>query len=85
MRLALFASARNHAAVDLLQPGDTESERTHHVRGEKSDPVQALGRKLRPAYDGGWFSLKVAVRFQAHPGNFAGGVFGLRVVKRNVA
>jgi hypothetical protein len=25
---------------------------------------------------------KVTVKFQAHPGNFAGGVFGVRVVRR---
>jgi hypothetical protein len=113
----------------------------HKVQGERSDPVQALGRKLRHAYDGGWFSYemkvdpaatnelvctwwgdeagernfdilvngakiasqkllhnrpgefwdetyviprdlthgqeKVVVKFQAQPGNYAGGLFGL--------
>jgi uncharacterized protein len=132
--------------VDHLQPGDRQSERDHHVQGRQSDPVEALGRPLRHAYDGGWFAYEVAIptnapadllvtywggetgnrafdilvsdrkiatqnlhqddpgrfwdksyplpeevtrgrtsvtiKFQAHPGNYAGGVFDLRVVKR---
>jgi uncharacterized protein len=132
--------------VDSVQPGEKQSERDHRVQGEKSDPVEALGRSLRHAYDGGWFAYdlsvpanaradlmitywggetgnrtfdilvdgrkiatqslhqddpghfwdksyplaeeltkgktKVTVKFQAHPGNYAGGVFGLRVLKR---
>ncbi len=132
--------------VDELQPGDKQSELDHRVQGEKSDPVEALGRSLRHAYDGGWFAYdlavptnapanlmvtywggetgprtfdilvddrkiatqslhqddpghfwdkeyplpeeltkgtnKVTIKFQAHPGNFAGGIFGLCVVKR---
>jgi len=115
------------------------------VQGEKSDPVEALGRKLRHAYDGGWFSYemkvdpqqpnelmctwwgneqgqrtfdilvddqriatqtlrddkpgefwdgvyaipveltrgreKVTVKLQAHPGNYAGGLFGSRLLR----
>jgi DUF1680 family protein len=133
--------------VDKVQPGEHQSERDHHVQGEKSDPVEALGRPLRHAYDGGWFSYELAVptnatadlivtywggetgsrtfdilvegrniatqnlhqddpgqfwdkdyplpaeltknktavtvKFQAQPGNYAGGVFGLRVAKRD--
>jgi hypothetical protein len=132
--------------VDLFRIGEADAEREHHVQGEKSDAVEALGRRLRHAYDGGWFSFdvavptnapadlivtywggetgkrtfdilvngqkiatqslhqddpgkfwdkdyplpeeltrgktKVTVTFQAHPGNFAGGVFGVRVVRR---
>jgi uncharacterized protein len=132
--------------VDELQPGDKQSELDHRVQGEKSDPVEALGRSLRHAYDGGWFAYdlavpanapadlivtywggetgqrtfdilvndrriatqslhqdepghfwdkgyplpdeltkgtnQVTVKFKAHPGNYAGGVFGLRVVRR---
>lgn len=132
--------------VDTFQPGEMQPERDHNVQGERSGAVEALGRKLRHAYDGGWFSFEVAVptnapadliitywgseqgerqfdvlvegekiattslhmdhpdqfwdevyplpkkllagkgrvtvKFQAHPGNFAGGVFGVRVVRR---
>jgi hypothetical protein len=131
--------------MDVFQPGEMQPERDHNVQGEKSDPVQAMGRKLRHAYDGGWFSFemkvdpaatnallctwwggetgkrtfdiladgttiatqtlhqdkpgefwdaayplateltkgreKVTIRLQAQPGNFAGGLFGCRVVR----
>ena len=131
--------------VDVFQPGEMQPERDHNVQGEKSDPGQAFGRKLRHAYDGGWFSFemkvdpvtnnvllctwwggetgrrmfdilvdgtkiatqkllenkpgefwdatypiateltkgkeKVTIRLQAHPGNYAGGLFGCRVVR----
>lgn len=131
--------------IDSVQPGEHQSEYDHKVQGENSAAVEALGRKLRHAYDGGWFSYQmkvdpnatnelvctwwgdesgkrnfdilvngtkiatqqllhnrpgkfwnatypipanltrgkthVVVKFQAHPGNFAGGLFGLRVLK----
>lgn len=131
--------------VDTVYPGEQQSETDHKQRGEKSDPVDVFGRKLRHATDGGWFSYevkvdgtqtnqlvctwwgdesgernfdilvdgqkiasekllhnrpgkywdatypiptelthgknKVTVKFQAQPGNFAGGLFGLRVVR----
>ena len=131
--------------VDIVRPGEQQSEIDHHVQGEKSDPVEALGSKLRHAFDGGWFSYdlkvdgsapnelvchwwgdeqgersfdilvdgvkiasqkllhnepgkfwdatypvpseltkgkeKIVVKFSAQPGNFAGGLFGLRVLK----
>ncbi len=131
--------------VDVFRPGEMQPERDHNVQGENSDPIEALGRKLRHAYDGGWFSYemkvdpesanellctwwgseggrrtfdilvddtkiatqtlrnnqpgefwdavypipveltrgktRVLVRLQAHPGNFAGGLFGSRVVR----
>ena len=121
------------------------AETDHKVQGEKTDSVEALGRKLRHAYDGGWFSYElkldrisgnelvctwwgdetdernfdilvdgnkiasqkllhnhpgefwdatyaipanlasgkdsVTVKFQAQPGNYAGGLFGLRVLR----
>jgi len=44
-----------------VRPGEAQSETDHHVQGEKSDPVEALGRKLRHAYDGGWFSYEMKV------------------------
>jgi DUF1680 family protein len=131
--------------VDLVRPGEQQSEIDHHVQGEKTDPLEALERKLRHAFDGGWFSYdlkvdatapnelvchwwgdeqgernfdilvdgvkiasqkllhnepgkfwdatypipaeltkgkeKIVVKFSAQPGNFAGGLFGLRVMK----
>jgi DUF1680 family protein len=131
--------------VDIVRPGEQQSEIDHHIQGEKSDPVEALGSKLRHAFDGGWFSYdvkvdgsapnelvchwwgdeqgernfdiladgvkiasqkllhnepgkfwdatypipaeltkgkeKVVVKFSAQPGNFAGGLFGLRMMK----
>ena len=132
--------------VDIFRPGEMQPERDHNVQGEKSDPVEAMGRKLRHAYDGGWFSYemkvdstkpnelvctwwgnetgernfdilvdgtkiasqkltnkktgqfwdatypipveltqgkeKVTIKLQAQPGNFAGGLFGSRVLKQ---
>ena len=131
--------------VDIFRPGEMQPERDHNVQGEKSDPVEALGRKLRHAYDGGWFSYemkvspgqtnallctwwgdetgernfdilvdgtkiatqklsnkrtgqfwdatypipveltrgkeKITIKLQAQPGNFAGGLFGSRILK----
>ncbi len=135
--------------VDLVRPGEQQSEIDHHVQSEKSDSVEALGSKLRHAFDGGWFSYdvkvddsapnelvcywwgdeqgernfdilvddvkiasqqllhnepgkfwdatypipagltknktKVTVKWQAQPGNFAGGLFGLRVLRQEAA
>ncbi|HEX5220612.1 MAG TPA: beta-L-arabinofuranosidase domain-containing protein [Verrucomicrobiae bacterium] len=133
-------------SADLFHIGEMQAERDHNVHGEKTGAGEYNGRKLRHAWDGGWFSFEVAVatnapsdlvitywgsetgqrtfdvlvegeklattslhqdqpeqfwdkvyplpetltrgkqkvtvKFQAHPGNFAGGVFGVRVVKR---
>lgn len=130
--------------IDVFRPGEMQPERDHNVQGEKSDPIEALGRKLRHAYDGGWFSFemkvdpakpnellctwwgsetgrrtfdilvdgtkiatqtllnnrpgkfwdavypippeltrgkdRIVVKLQAHPGNFAGGLFGCRTL-----
>jgi len=131
--------------VDFFQPGEMQPERDHNVQGEKSEALEALGRKLRHAYDGGWFSFdmkvdgskandlvctwwgdeggertfdilvdglkiasqkllknqpgkfwdasypipaelthgkdKVTVKLQAQPGNYAGGLFGCRILR----
>jgi len=131
--------------VDTVHPGEQQSETDHKVEGQKTDAVEALGRKLRHAYDGGWFSYelkvdgaatneivctwwgdemgdrnfdilvdgnkiasqkllhnhpgqfwdatyavpteltrrkqKVTVKFQAQPGNYAGGLFGLTALR----
>ncbi len=132
--------------VDLFRIGEMQPERDHNVQGERTAATEFGGRKLRHAWDGGWFSFdvavpsdapadliitywgsetgnrtfdvlvdgrkiatqalhrdrperfwdkvyelptdltrgksKVTVRFQAMPGHYAGGVFGVRVVKR---
>jgi hypothetical protein len=132
-------------SVDIFAIGEMQAERDHNLQSEKSGPGEFGGRKLRHAWDGGWFSFEVAVptnapadlvitywgsetgerkfdllvegekiattslhqdqpeqfwdkayvlpemltkgkkkvtvKFQAHPGNYAGGVFGVRVVK----
>ena len=137
--------AEEARTVDIVRPGEQQSEIDHHVQGEKSDPLEALGRKLRHAFDGGWFSYdlkvdsaasnqlvctwwgdetgernfdilvdgvkiasqkllhnqpgnfwdatypipaeltkgkeKITVKFSAQPDNYAGGIFGLRVMK----
>jgi hypothetical protein len=131
--------------IDLFAIGEMQPERDHNVKGERTSPGEANGRKFRHAFDGGWFAFdlgvspvertelvvtywgsesgprefdvlvdgekiatqrlgqdrpgrfwdrihplppqltsgksKVKVRFDAHPGNFAGGVFGVRTVK----
>ena len=57
------ADARRIAAearvVDAVRPGEPQSETDHKLQGEKTDPVDALGRKLRHAFDGGWFSYEL--------------------------
>lgn len=146
--LAQLAEERKMDAhtVDVFRPGEMQSERDHNVKGDKSGPVEALGRKLRHAWDGGWFSYemkvdptitnelvctwwgsesgrrefdilvndtkiatqkllnnkpgqfwdasypipaeltrgkeKVTVKFQAQPENYAGGLFGSRMLRR---
>ncbi len=47
--------------VDSFQPGEMQPERDHNVQGEKTGAVDALGRKLRHAWDGGWFSFEMKV------------------------
>lgn len=47
--------------VDFFQPGEMQPERDHNVQGDKSEPLEALGRKLRDARDGGWFSFDMKV------------------------
>ena len=62
---SVAAGARRNAIAarteDVVRPGEQQSEVDHKVQGERSDPVQALGRKLRHAYDGGWFSYEMKV------------------------
>jgi hypothetical protein len=131
--------------TDLFAIGEMQAERDHNVEGENTGPGEFNGRKLRHAWEGGWFSCEVAVpaqgdaellvdywggenparefdvivngktidtttlhrdapdrfwtksyplpaeliggkttatiKFDAKPGNYAGGVFGIRVVR----
>jgi DUF1680 family protein len=132
--------------ADFVQLGEMQPERDHNVQGDKSGVGDFKGRKMRHAWDGGWFSFEVAVptntpadlvvtywggetgqrtfdlladggkiattslhldqpdhflektyplpetlttnktkvtvKFSAQPGNYAGGVYGVRVVSR---
>lgn len=132
--------------VDVVFPGEAQSERDHSVKGGRSSAGDFGDRKYRHATDGGWFSwdlkiqpsqqldllvtywgsdsgnrtfdilvdgvrlatvslrpekpgqfrdvtyplpkdltrdkTRITVRFAAHAGQFAGGVFGCRVVRR---
>jgi len=131
--------------VDLVTTGQAESEKQHHVQGERTHVGAHLERGWRDANGGGWFSYdlrvlpdqpmtllctywgsdegqrrfdvlvndtriateqlnrdkpdeffdvqyaipaeltrgktSITVRFQGHPDNFAGGLFGLRVIQ----
>jgi hypothetical protein len=147
---AMRAEAARLAALDArtldeYRPGEQQSEVDHEQRGEKSSAGEWQYRKLRHAWDGGWFSFKmrvapdepielvctywgeetgerkfdiliddkliateslrrdrpggffdrtyaipagltrgkqsVEIRFRAHPGNFAGGLFGAKVIR----
>ncbi|MDE3057895.1 MAG: glycoside hydrolase family 127 protein [Bacteroidota bacterium] len=134
--------------VDAVTIGDSLSERSHDMRGEKTNSGELMGKRWRHATNGGWFSFAmnvdhgtsndlvvtywgsetherefdimtegekiatqtllmnkrsrffnvtyalpdllvkgkdtITVKFQARPANIAGGVFGVRVVKRSV-
>jgi hypothetical protein len=133
--------------VDVVYPGDQNSESAHHLAGENMETGEYMGRKWRFAGNGAWFAYtvkvttklqelvctywggdigdrtfdiqvdgvpiatqtlnnnhpgefyeevytippsltrgkdQVTVRFQAHAGSGAGGVFGLRITKRPV-
>ena len=140
------AKALAARTVDAVTIGNADSEKAHHLVGERTQSGRHLDRAWRDANDGGWFSYemavdpavasdllvtywgddagsrtfdilvdgqalatqtldrlkpgafvdvpyalpatvlagktKVTVRFQGKPGNFAGGVFGLRVVRK---
>ena len=131
--------------LDLLLIGEMQPERDHNLTGEKTGTGDAMGRKWRHAFDGGWFAFemkvdpaksnelwctywgdetgarkfdilvdgtriatqqllnnqpgrffdaaypippeltkaktKVVVKFQADPGNMAGGLFGCRMLR----
>src|SRR5262249_34178722 len=54
-------AALDARTMDKVLPGEKQSETAHNVMGEKTDPEEALGRKLRHAYDGGWFSYDMKV------------------------
>jgi hypothetical protein len=50
--------------VDRVRIGELQSERDHHLTGERTSAGEAYGRKWRHATDGGWFAFDL----QARPG-----------------
>ncbi len=61
--LALQQRERELAAqtVDMLEIGEANSERDHHLQGERTGTGPHLGRTWRHAIDGGWFSFQLKV------------------------
>jgi uncharacterized protein len=51
----------NIRTFDFFQPGEMQSERDHHVLSDQSGPGEWQGRKLRHAWNGGWFSFDLKV------------------------
>jgi len=48
--------------VDILRVGETQSERDHNLKGERTWAGQHRGRKWRHAVGGGWFSFDMKVQ-----------------------
>lgn len=51
----------NTRSLDVFQPGEMQSERDHNVASNDSGPGEWMGKKLRHAWNGGWFSFDVKV------------------------
>ena len=51
--------------LDLVRPGEQQSEIDHKEKGERSNTGNFYGHSLRDAKDGGWFSYEVRVDPQA--------------------
>jgi hypothetical protein len=47
--------------VDLVRPGEQQSEIDHQEQGDRTDPGQFNGRGFRDAKAGGWFSFEMKV------------------------
>ncbi|MCS7090284.1 MAG: glycoside hydrolase family 127 protein [Verrucomicrobiota bacterium] len=73
-----WGSETGNRTFDILVDGERiDTTRLHMDRpNEFWDKVYPLPERLTRG------KQRVEVRFQAHPGNFAGGVFGVRVVRR---
>jgi hypothetical protein len=54
-------AALNARTLDFFQPGEMQAERDHNVQSEFSGPGEWQGRKLRHAWNGGWFSFDLKV------------------------
>lgn len=54
-------AALNARTLDFFQPGEMQAERDHNVQSEFSGPGEWQGRKLRHAWNGGWFSFDIKV------------------------
>ncbi|MEJ5170810.1 MAG: beta-L-arabinofuranosidase domain-containing protein [Fimbriimonadales bacterium] len=46
--------------IDFVQLGEMQPEREHAVQGEKTEPMAMAGEKMRLAWHGGWFTLKLS-------------------------
>ena len=47
--------------LDVLQIGEMQPERDHHLQGDRTSAGEAFGRKWRHATEGGWFSFDMKV------------------------
>lgn len=76
--ITYWGSETGNRTFDVLVEGERiDTTRLHMDRpGEFWDKVYPLPERLTRG------KQRVEIRFQAHPGNFAGGVFGVRVVRR---
>jgi hypothetical protein len=54
-------NAIEKATVDLVRPGEQQSEIDHKEQGDRSDSGQFNERGFRDAKDGGWFSFELKV------------------------
>lgn len=55
------AAELNARTLDFFQPGEMQAERDHNVQSEYSGPSEWQDRKLRHAWNGGWFSFDMKV------------------------
>jgi DUF1680 family protein len=47
--------------LDFLQPGETQPEQDHKMKGDRTESGEAFERKWRAASDSGWFSFEMKV------------------------
>jgi len=76
--ITYWGSETGNRTFDVIVEGETvATTRLHRDRPDEFwDKVYPLPEHLTRGKE------RVTVRFQAHPGNYAGGVFGVRVVRR---
>jgi hypothetical protein len=71
------------ATIDVVTPG-TKLEKSHHQKGESSKPGHVIGFTYKVPSDLTKGKERVTVKFQAHPGAMAGGIFGCRIMTSNL-